>query len=698
MAKISDMSYSSLRDLLISHDITIDQLIDTRDKFQSSFNDTESMSNAELRDMLYILLDVYSCDTEGRVILTDHQYDILMNEWIERGNERIIYPDDYISESSWPMIKHEDPGTVGSLNKVYEEDDLVSWLTRIPKREFYPEMRSYHNDFIIAPKFDGISGSIKVVDGKIEYAATRKDGSYGQNITAVVKKMSNASSFITSFERQYCRLYSEDSAKFRNGFYKVEFVMTTDEFGDMKNETDKTYANRRSAVSGIINTPSNIMYGEYITIIPLLYRDFKDSERVFYAPPYSSRIIVAKKYSSVLDEVEESMIKYRMPQFPIRVDGVVIYEVNSDRLDSNDYMSCGIAYKANTAESPTTIRYLYMSIGRLGKATPMAKIEPTDVNETTVEDVSLGSYQKYLSRHLHEGELVTVFSAGDVIPQLKPMNPPEYKKGSPLLELPLICPHCNHDLEKVGKEYACVNDECPRIASGKIVNFISKIGAKNISDATIYELYELGFVCSIEELFTQAVDLLVEKNIKGWNDVSIQNLDTELKRLQSIPIEISKFIGAMGIKGIAKKKSRAVFRELDLKFFLKADKEKMKYYLLGIEGFAGISAEIFASWMENNRKELKSLMELFNIVPDKPYKGTIVFTGFRDDDLADIFDNLGYEIVDNVTAKTIAVVTSSMNNDSTKLRYAISKGIDIVSRDNVEELILALKRKDLLSS
>lgn len=690
---MKEISFVKLREKILSKEMSFHQLLEYSDEVGIAFNNLEALSDLELENLIYLCLDTYIYEEDGNVLMTDHQYDLMMNEWIDRGNERIIYPDAFVDGNSWDMIKHEDPGTVGSLDKIYEEDELISWLTRVPIKDFYRDMKCVSNQYIIAPKFDGISGSIRVDDGKITYAATRRDGNYGQNITEVVKKMKNNNSFITAFERQYLNLYGED-VTLRDGFYKVEFVMSTEDYNILKE--DKPYANRRSAVSGIVNTPNNRKYGKYITILPLLYRAHNNTNKLYYAPQYST-FLGTVNYSTVLDEVEESMTKFRMPSFPYRVDGVVIFEVDSDRFNPSDYMECGIAFKANTAETPTRIKFLYMSIGRLGKATPMARIEPTDVNETIVEDASLGSYQKYLSLHLHEDELVTAFSAGDVIPQLRPMNPPVYPKGAKPLEIALVCPHCDHDLEPVGKEFACVNPECPRIISGRIANFMAKIGAKNISDATIFALYDYGAARDIKELFTQAIDKMRQWRIKGWGDVSLTNLETELHRLQTTPIELSRFIGAMGIKGIAKKKARAVFRELDLKFFLKADKEKMKYYLLGVEGFAGKTAEVFSEWMMKNRHELQELMKLFNIVEDKPYKGSVVFTGFRDDELAEEFDELGYEVVDNVTSNTIAVINASTKNTSTKCKSAIAKGIDIVYRGDVEEVLTALKRRQLLS-
>lgn len=687
------VDFIKLRSELISGDLSFTKLMMYQEEFKNAMSDLDDINNAEMESMIYLCLDIYTYDDDGRVLISDREYDILMNTWIDRGNERIIYPDSLKMGTTWNLIKHEDRGTVGSLSKVYSEEDMALWLTGETKETLSPNSTNLQRNYIVAPKFDGVSGSIRIENRKIKYGATRRDGEVGMDITQLVRRMSNSNSFLDSFERQFYHLFDEE-VECDNGFMKVEFVVPSSLFNQLILE--KTYSNRRSATTGIINTPKNIDLGKYVYIVPLLFKDDRYDDKVFYAPPYSTRVI-SKDPSCIIEEIIRVMNECRLPQFPIRVDGAVVYEANSNRLNANDYMECGMAFKCNTAEAPTTIKRGYMSIGRLGKATPMVEVEPVEVNETIVTDVSLGSYSKYLGRNLHEDERVIIFSAGDVIPQLKPFEEPQYPIGAKMLKIDLRCPHCEKELTRVGAEYACQNEECPRVVSGKIANFVTKIGGKNISDGTVFELYDFGAARTIPELFTVAVPRMQQWKIKGWDTISITNLETELKRLRTTPIEVSKLIGAMGIKGIAKKKCRAIFRETTLEFLLKSKKKEIEFFLLGVDGFAQKSAETFAEWMKENREQLKEILELFTIVPDKPYKGSVVFTGFRSEELEERFDELGYETVNNVISNTIAVITASKKSTSGKCIDAFNKGIDIVHRNDVEELIHELEKKNLLN-
>jgi DNA ligase (NAD+) len=155
-------------------------------------------------------------------------------------------------------------------------------------------------------------------------------------------------------------------------------------------------------------------------------------------------------------------------------------------------MEHSIAFKTNSKVATTTIVNGYISIGRSGKATPMIKVQPCDLNETVVTDISLSNFNKVKKLDLHENDTIVVESSGDVIPMVKEV----VKQGSAIeLTFDLKCPICGYNLVPyvAGNgitEYECRNQSCPRLISGKITNFLDKLGAKNISDQTILNIYE----------------------------------------------------------------------------------------------------------------------------------------------------------------------------------------------------------------
>lgn len=661
------MNYVKLRDEILSSRRDIDSLEKIKDQFQSDYIDilNGKFKKREIDAYIRLCLDYYTCSSNGDVLISDHQYDTIMNYWISKGNDHIIYQDAIVSDTVWPFVKHEMPGMVGTISKIYTEDELVKYLNK------YRGI----NSFIVAPKYDGISTCIKVRNGVIDYAVTRADGIMGQNITAVVKGAKNSSYFA-----------KDATGQLHDGYYKCELCVGQNDFDELIEE--KNYKNRRSATAGIINSPKNLQYARFITIIPLLYNDGNDNLEY---KPIGMWISYINKPSDAMTEIEKMLKIIKCGDFQFRTDGVILYPLSpSLPINHSDYMENAIAYKINTAEGKTKIKYGYMSVGRMGNAIPMVKVYPVEVNETIVEDVSLGSYDKYASMDIHEDESVIVYSAGDVIPQLKLCDPREYDKHSDYLLIKKVCPYCNEKLSRIGNEYKCTNPGCPRIITGKITNFLVKLGAENISDRTIEILYANKVISSIADLFSLTVSDLV--SIDGIEIVSATNIVNELKRVFESPISISKLLGAVGIPNISEKKCRNIFKVVDIDYLNKHSYDKIWFKLLDAENVGSATAKQFASFYKENQHLIRFLLSNMNIIDDIEYKGNVVFTGFRNDELANKIKSYGYDVGDTVNNDTVALIDASTSHESTKCKTARKKGVSILDISEVDELLKELKK------
>lgn len=672
----------------------------------------DSASDKYLSLIIELANIVYTYSKEGHILMSDKAYDMLMTEYVNRGHDSLLDPaldftekeiydavlkfscrDSYIFQKlythnknpRWKLISHEDPAIVGSITKVYEEMLFV---------EYVDQMTNATDKFVIAPKYDGISASIKMIDGKMEYVATRRDGVKGLNITECINTIPDIENWIMStFKQNYEMIYGEeiDINKLRDGYYKVEILMTLDDFIMMRENEIAMYANRRSAVSGIISTPMNIKYAKYLTIMPLLFKPINAAKNfVLYAPGYST-IIMTNGFVNHFKILRKMLDSVKEKTFPYRADGVVCYPV-MDAVDERDYMKYALAFKVNTISSKTQIVYGYVSVGKRGKSVPMLNVQPAEVNETIVSDVSLCSWDSYASMDLHEEETVIVYSAGDVIPQAKPCDPKEYPKNSKRLYIEKICPYCHNELKRIINEYWCINQQCPRISSGKISNFMEKIGSVNVADGLIINLYNEGIIHDTMDLFLYSVDRLKTDRVKGWGERKIKILENELARLRNEPLEISTFIGALGIKGISKKKSRLIFAKYDIEYILSINSEyELTNLLMDIKGIGEINAESFSEFIFENREYINKLMSIFIIIPDKEYKGNIVFTGFRDEELENQFELLGYAVSDTVNTSTVAVLDGSNSGNTESCKKARKRNIEIINRTNVDYLINKLK-------
>lgn len=634
---------------------------------------------SEVKDLIMIYLDYYVYSEEGDVLITDGEYDELMNCYIEMGGEPIYHSDVLTSVSRWEFVPHESPGIVGSIKKIYEFEELQDYLSEY--------RNSAGRSYRIAPKFDGISSAIKFNDnGKILMAVTRNDGVQGQNITEVAKRAWNA--------KEVGMRYSEPLKKGETVWVKTELCISMEDFNKLVEE--KAYKNRRSGTSGIVNSPKNLHLAKYITIIPLAAH-YPSNDDIDYHPMGAKDIFIPNPESPkgatlLMDEIEKMFSVIRDAHYPFRTDGVVIYPLGDDIIPNyDDIMDHAIAFKVNTAEALTQVEYGYVSVGRLGNAIPMVHVFPTEINEICAHDASLGSFDKFAGMDIHEGEQVVIYAGGDVIPLVKLPEIRHYPAHAPLLQIKKRCPFCNEKLTRHVNSYRCENPNCTRVNAGRIANFLVKLEAYGISDTTIQDLYDAGLIKDIPDLFHLTEDQIAK--LDGYGEQKAHNIMKEIHRIQTMEVSASRLLGSLGIPGISEKKSHNLLSVMSISKVLKMKKKKAIFELMNADNVGETTAKTFVVFIRDNKELIKELLDTMNITNDTQWKGNVVFTGFRNSDLAGKFNRLGYEISSNVNRSTVAVIDNSFSHDSTKCKAARSKGIDIVHVSEVDDVLNGLRRR-----
>lgn len=676
------INVTELRSKLRKSKIKIDELLDYKMdlvNMKDRLLKTKVLTHDEfdtLRDLLMIFLDYYNYSESGDVLISDHEYDVLMNHYINNGGSLISKSDKLENQTQWVFVRHENPGMVGTVKKIYTFEELISYFNKNSSSKG-------RRTFRIAPKFDGISSAIKInANGKILMGITRNDGVEGQDITKVVRNARNSEEISAYYALQ---LKSSGTC-----WVKTELCVTSEDFNKLIEE--KHYKNRRSATSGIVNSPKNLDLAKYITIIPLASYN-SDSDVVDYVP-LDSQLVTPKDPYDLMESIEKMLSKIRDAKYPLRTDGVVIYPIGDDILPNfDDIMDNAIAYKVNTEEGLSPVEYGYVSVGRLGYAVPMLKVFPVEVNETTVTDVSLGSFDKFVNMDIHEGEQVLIYSAGDVIPQAKLPEERRYKANAPLLKIKKVCPYCNEKLTRYTKgTYKCENPECFRVQSGRIANFVIKLKAENVSDKTIDELMLNHLIEDIPDIFKLSVNQIAE--LPGFGEDSAKNIIKEFNKIKNNETSVSTLLGALGIPGISEKKCQKILKVMTIKDMLKTKKDKLVYRLLAADNTGFTTAETFVDFIHSNKKLINKLLDDMNIVNDIDWKGNVVFTGTRNPELEKEFNKIGYEVSNNVNGKTLVVIDASYMHDSTKCKAAKKKGVDIIHISETNELLETLKRRN----
>lgn len=616
-----------------------------------------------LKALIMITLDQYTYSEDGSVFISDHDYDMIHRLWQVHGHKPLIYADIFGSE--WKMVHHNAPWMVGTVQKVYTLKELETFINNI-NYQYGSTTKHPIVEWVVAPKFDGISANLEIKDHKLIQAITRGDREMGQDITEVVLRCCNLDQIL------YWRGHE-------TGFLKVELCVPTREFPPLK---EQGYANRRSATSAIVNSPKNIQNACHIEAVPLLWYG---EDGIDYNPQDSVRI-KSSSAQELISIAQDVLRKVKSPDYEFRADGVVLYPMITD-MNTNDVMENSMAFKVNTAKAYTHIIRGYVSMGRTGYAVPMIEVEPCDVNETVVTDVSLGSFGKFYQMGLHEGEEVIIYSAGDVIPQMKQCDPPKYKIGSPYLQIPEICPYCGQPLENAH----CTNSQCVRIKTGRITNFLQKLGVEDVSDSTIELLYDKKIIRELPDVLALRMDDF--DDIEGIGPTKASNILNEIKKLRERPISISEFFGAIGCPGVSEKISQLIFQEIPFDQLINEsrmitpknlfEKHEMRDRLFMISGIGESRATTIINFVAEHRVEIQTLARMMNLVGEVQYKATIVFSGFRDKNWVEKFKKIGIRVAETMNRNTVLVVASNLN--TSKAKRAIEMGIPLILYSDIED-------------
>lgn len=654
-----------------------DQFIGEKSKNYITYlqNTNEASINIEaLRKFIVIQLDYYTFSVLGNVFISDSDYDLAVSIYNRiSGSKAPVTTTFKPSSLAWPIKEHKAPQMVGSVEKVFDVETVEKFIINNTKGLFGS------TNIVFAPKYDGVGVCLEYDPVTVDFvsALTRKDGMHGQELIKVIKASKNYSELLMLAANEF-----GDST----GFIKCEILLGEHDFEELIKE--KPYKNRRNGTSGIINTPSNVQYAKYLTVMPLAYgaMNSRKEYRYNYSPKGSYIVsidgindnpkLIEEYINRILNETHNS-------EFEFRTDGVVVFIYNK-HIQYSNVMDHAVAFKTNSKYGITQIEYGYLSMGRTGVATPMIKVKPCDVNETVVTDVSLSNFAKVKKLGLHEGDTIMIESAGDVIPMVKSI----IKMGSPdELRFKTVCPECGKRLISEYSETGnlvlkCKNPDCPRVIVGVIANFFNKLGANGISDATIGQLHAQLNLSSIEDFLDtdRYYDELM--NIPGWGVASAENFVNEINRIKDKPISHGEFMGALGIPNISTEKCKSIFSTIDYDKFMgyirdyKEERAEEMIYTVDRMGTKTIKA--FMDFVVNNYEHIRDISKYLKLTQDTVASQNVVFTGFRDAAMEKYFREHGIDVSDNIkTGTTIAVIAAKM--DSGKVKTAMKRGIPVVT-------------------
>ena len=620
--------------------------------------------------------------------VSDKEYDMAYDELCRLEKESGVVFDDSPTrrvggEPLKGFQKHTHIARLFSLDKAVSEAELLAFLTRVDK------LAAGEKEYTVEYKFDGLTVCLTYDKGVFVRATTRGNGTEGEDVTAQVLTIK---SFPLKIEYQGT-LEVRGEAIIR--------LSVLDKYNETAAEPLK---NARNAVAGAIRNldpkitaqrkPEIYFYDVNYTsdgapMSQTTAHEFlkKEGFKVF---PYFRVCHNAQEVIVAIAEVERER-----KTLDVLTDGAVI-KLNDaflrEELGYTDkFPRWAIAYKFEAEEVTTLLKEVIWQVGRTGKLTPLALLEPVDLGGATVSRATLNNYGDITRKDVKIGSRVLVRRSNEVIPEI--LGTTEHYPHSQEVEKPTICPACGTALQEIGAHLFCPNKLCtPRIVAA-LDHYASK-NAMNIdgfSESTAEQLVERKGVTKYSDLYRLTAEDLAD--LEGFKDKKINNLLTAIEKSKTPTLDA--FIYAIGVEGVgrvAAKDLAAKFKSMDN--LQKATVEE----LVSMENIGEITANAIVAYFtdEDNLKELASLAEV-GVAPtwsDEKKEGifsgqSIVLTGtlsgYKRSEAQKLIEERGGVCQSSVTAKTTLVIAGE--EAGSKLDKAKKLGIKVIDENEFKSML-----------
>ncbi len=676
------------------------------------------MSKTDIQERIIFLKDTLNKHNYNYYVLnqpqvSDYEYDQLMNELIDLETK---YPEFQDSDSptqrvgsdlsnDFQQVIHQYP--MLSLGNTYNEDEIADFHQRITKAI------GDDIEYVCELKYDGTSISLTYEKGKLIQAVTRGDGEKGDDVTANVKTIK---SIPLSIHGDY-----PDTFVIRG-----EILLPNSEFLSINEKRELNgeapFANPRNAAAGSLKMKKSSEVAQrgldcylYYLLGEKLPSDIH-SQNLETARSWGFKIPTHYKICKSLEEINAFISYWDKERYnlPFEIDGIVIKVNNINLQNELGYTAksprWAISYKFKAEEAYTRLLSVSYQVGRTGKITPVANLEPVQLAGTTVKRASLHNADIINQLDLHENDMVYVEKGGEIIPKITKADESSRDPLAAKIQFIEKCPECGTLLIRPDGEAAhfCPNDKaCPPQIKGKIEHFVSRkaVNIDSFGEQIVDLLYEKGLVTNVSEIYDLTFDTLnglsrvVEddqnKKIFTFQEKSTQNLLAGIEASKNMPFPNVLFglgikhVGATVAKVLCKnfntinKLASATFDDLVaiddigpkvaesvINYFKDEDNLKL------IEGLKLTGLTLESAEQVNDSEKLKGLSFVIS--------GT--FEKYSRDELKAIIEANGGKNLSGVSKKTSYLVAGDKTGPS-KLEKAEKLNVKIINETDFIELL-----------
>ena len=649
---------------------------------------------------LVSLLNKYSYDyyVEDNPQISDTEYDTLYKQ-LEKLEKK--YPELILENSptqrvgdrvldEFEKIRHKVP--MLSLSNTFSTEDLKDFDSRIKK--LIPDNKV---EYICELKIDGLAISINYENGKLVSAATRGDGTIGEDVTDNIKTIFSIPKVL------------KDSRSFE---VRGEVYLPRKSFDLLNAEREKNnevlFANPRNAAAGSLRQlDSKITAKRRLSafIYSIVGENTIDSQEnalntaITYNLPVNPNFKLCQNIYEVIDYI--NYWSEHKNDLPYDIDGIVIkvnsYATQEEIGYTQKSPRWATAYKFPEEELATKLLDVELSVGRTGIITPVAILDPIVISGSTVSKASLHNKDIIDELDIHIGDMVVVKKAGEIIPKVVRVVKELRTEGTIKYTMPTTCPSCKEQtyVRENDPFTRCKNPDCPDQNIRKIIHFASReaLNIEGLGEKVVATLYEQGLISHTIDLFSLDREKLI--SLERMGEKSVDNLLNAIEASKESSLD--KVIFALGILNVGKKAGKILAEKyLNLSNFMNATLDE----LINLDDVGQITADSILDYLseDNNIRFINDLIqigmnpqyEVAEVNTNNIFAGkTVVLTGklveLTRNEAKDYLEKNGAKVTGSVTSKTDLVIAG--DKAGSKLVKAEQLGIQVINEEQFANMV-----------
>ncbi len=663
-----------------------------------------TLEEAKLKhEQLVRLIERYSKEyyVDDNPSVSDAEYDQKMEQLIALEREfpelvSITSPTQRIGGTilkGFKKIRHEIP--MMSLGDVFNTDELTEWVKKVEK-----DLEERDVEFSLEMKIDGLSMSLIYEDGILQSCSTRGDGTIGEDVTVNVLTIPSIPT----------RIDAKGHIEIRGEVY-----MPKKSFLELNKEREKNgeplFANARNAAAGSIrNLDSSIAKSRKLDAWWYYLENAnqlgfkKHTDALNYVKSLGFKVNPETKAISGIDNILEYVAKYNKLRNSLEydIDGIVLKVNDFSKYDILGYTAktpkWAIAYKFPPEEVITKLEDIVFSVGRTGKITPNAVLDPVRVAGSLVSRATLHNEDFILEKDLKIGDYVTLRKAGDIIPEVVKVIKERRDGSEKDFKMIENCPDCGSKLERIEAIHYCLNPNCPSRIIESLIHYASKdaMDIEGMGEKVVEELFNQNYLTDIPSIYTLSKYRMDIINSDGWSYKSVDNLLNAIERSKANSLE--KLLFGLGIKEVGSKMAKTL-----AKLFSNIDNLASKTVedLLKVNDIGEVCANSIYNFFRNEKNiNLINKLKEYNV--NTTYLGSnlinennfffnkkVVLTGTLENydrkEATKILEDLGAHVSGSVSKATDIVLAGE--NAGSKLTKAQNLNIYIMSEEEFKEKI-----------